>query len=156
MHMSNKFHTHDLRKGRASLQGQLYLVTTVTHNRKSIFTNFHAGRVVVREIMRQGNYGWTDTLAFVVMPDHIHWLLSLSKDISLSNVVGIMKQHSARKINHLTGTKGLSVWQRGFHDHALRRDEDVIHVARYIVANPLRAGLVTKIGDYPLWDAAWL
>ena len=145
-----------LRKGRVSLPGQLYLVTTVTHNRKPLFANFHAGRVVVQEIMRSGNYGWTDTLAFVVMPDHIHWLLSLSKDTSLSSVVGTVKRHSARKINDLTGGRGSPVWQRGFHDHALRREEDVIQVARYIVANPLRAGLVRKIGDYPLWDAMWL
>jgi len=146
----------DLRKGRISLIGQTYLVTTVTHDRKSIFTNFHAGRVVVQEIMRTGNYGWTDTLAFVVMPDHIHWLLPLSKEISLSSVVGTVKRHSGRKINNLTGGRGFPVWQRGFHDHALRRDEDVIHVARYIVGNPVRAGLVRKIGDYPLWDAIWL
>ncbi|MGH8412134.1 MAG: REP-associated tyrosine transposase, partial [Pseudomonas sp.] len=38
----------------------------------------------------------------------------------------------------------------------IRRDEDLPAVARYIVANPLRAGLVEKIGDYPLWDAVWL
>jgi hypothetical protein len=29
-------------------------------------------------------------------------------------------------------------------------------MARYIIANPLRAGLVDRIGDYPLWDAMWL
>ena len=34
--------------------------------------------------------------------------------------------------------------------------EDVRAVARYIIANPLRAGLCERIGDYPLWDAAWL
>ena len=42
------------------------------------------------------------------------------------------------------------------HDRALRRDEDLLAVARYIVANPLRAGLVRRVGDYPLWDAVWL
>jgi hypothetical protein len=38
----------------------------------------------------------------------------------------------------------------------LRREEDVLSVARYIVVNPLRAGLVARVGDYPLWDAVWL
>ena len=88
--------------------------------------------------------------------DHIHWLFSLAEDISLTSVVAGMKRHSARQINDLIEYRGRPVWQRGFHDHALRRDEDVIHVARYIVANPLRAGLVSRIGDYSLWDAAWL
>jgi plasmid stabilization system protein ParE len=39
---------------------------------------------------------------------------------------------------------------------AQRAEEDLIKIARYIVANPLRARLVEHIGDYPLWDAAWL
>lgn len=47
-------------------------------------------------------------------------------------------------------------WQPAFHDHALRKDEDRINVARYIVANPLRAGLVERLGDYPHWDSIWL
>lgn len=48
------------------------------------------------------------------------------------------------------------VWQRTYHDHALRREEDLRAAARYVVANPLRAGLAEGIGDYPFWDAAWL
>jgi REP element-mobilizing transposase RayT len=47
-------------------------------------------------------------------------------------------------------------WQRGFYDYAIRQDEDLKKLARYIVANPLRAGLVESIGDYPHWDAKWL
>ena len=45
---------------------------------------------------------------------------------------------------------------RNDYDHALRADEDVLAAARYIVANPLRAGLVGSIRDYPFWDAVWL
>ena len=145
-----------MRKGRVSLPGQLYLVTAVTHDRKALFNDFRLGRIVVREIMRSANNRGTNTLAFVVMPDHIHWLLSLAENNSLPGVVAGVKRHSARQINDFSGCRGSPVWQRGFHDHALRRDEDVVHVARYIVANPLRAGLVCRVGDYPLWDAAWL
>jgi REP element-mobilizing transposase RayT len=70
--------------------------------------------------------------------------------------MGRAKGSSARQINSLLGRSGAPVWQRGFHDHALRGDEDVRAIARYIVANPLRAGLVRAIGDYPWWDAEWL
>jgi putative transposase len=48
------------------------------------------------------------------------------------------------------------VWQRGFYDRAIRKEEDLLAVARYIVANPLRAGLVSQLSDYPFWDAVWL
>jgi len=49
-----------------------------------------------------------------------------------------------------------SLWQDGFHDHALRREEDLKQVAWYIVANPLRAGLADRLGDYPYWNLDWV
>ncbi|MFB6261862.1 MAG: transposase, partial [Thiohalorhabdaceae bacterium] len=61
-----------------------------------------------------------------------------------------------RRINAQRNLPGSPVWQPGFHDRAIRREEDLEAVARYVVANPLRAGLVDRIADYPHWDAAWL
>jgi REP element-mobilizing transposase RayT len=54
------------------------------------------------------------------------------------------------------GQSPLRVWQKGYHDRAVRREDDLQSIARYVVANPLRAGLVRRVGDYPLWDAVWL
>ncbi|MNN88845.1 hypothetical protein D3C81_2065800 [compost metagenome] len=65
------------------------------------------------------------------------------------------KSMSTKAVNQFTGRK-VTLWQKGFHDRALRREEDLVRVARYVVANPLRAGLVEKLGDYPLWDAIWV
>ncbi|MFO1311380.1 MAG: hypothetical protein U1F41_04875 [Burkholderiales bacterium] len=70
---------------------------------------------------------------------------------SLREGMRLFKGRTSRSIG---GGGGL--WQRGFHDHALRREEDIVDVARYVVANPLRAGLVGRIGDYPFWNCAWL
>ena len=90
------------------------------------------------------------------MPDHVHWLFQLGMDDQdLSTLIKGFKARSARRVNEKLGQQG-ALWQRAFHDHALRADEDVKAIARYIVANPLRAGLAKNIGDYPLWDAAWL
>ena len=61
---------------------------------------------------------------------------------------------SAREINRADGQG--EVWKPAYHDRALRRDEDSRVAARYLIANPLRAGLVTRIADYPFWDAVWL
>lgn len=88
------------------------------------------------------------------MPDHFHWLLQLT-GMNLSGVIGATKARCAQRINAATGASG-PLWQGGFHDRAIRDNQDLLPVARYIIANPLRAGLVTRIGDYPLWDAAWL
>lgn len=155
-HMSRHAHGRDLRRGRCSLENQIYMVTAVTYQRMPLFSELMTGRVVVHEIRRSDLFGQTDTLAFVIMPDHIHWLFTLLPSKSLSTVVGSIKRHSARLLNTDYLPHKSRVWQRGFHDRALRSDENVLHIARYIVANPLRAGLVRRIGDYSLWDAAWI
>ncbi|MNC83563.1 hypothetical protein D3C75_1375940 [compost metagenome] len=65
------------------------------------------------------------------------------------------KSRSTRAVNRASSREG-RLWQAGYHDRAIRREDDVKTAARYIIANPLRAGLVKRIGDYPLWDAIWL
>ena len=70
-------------------------------------------------------------------------------------MINRLKSASSRHANRVLGQRG-AIWQKSFHDHALRADEDLRMVARYIVANPLRAGLVEQINDYPFWNAFWL
>lgn len=48
------------------------------------------------------------------------------------------------------------LWQKGYHDRALRIEDSVLQAAWYVVANLLRAGLVASLAHYPLWDAQWL
>lgn len=62
---------------------------------------------------------------------------------------------SAHRLNRAFKRRG-PVWQAGYYDHAVRTDEDLVAVARYVVANPPRAGLVQRLGDYVLWDAIWV
>ena len=141
-------HAKDLRKGRWSEIGRAYHVTATTKNRARLFEELFRARCVIRSLQQSDAAGWTKTWAFVLMPDHLHWLFELRHG-SLARVVGSVKSVSAHQI-------GGPVWQAGYHDHALRSDEDLRTVARYIVANPLRAGLVKQIGDYPHWDASWI
>ncbi|MGH8420630.1 MAG: REP-associated tyrosine transposase [Pseudomonas sp.] len=147
-------HSRCLRSGRFSEPGRIYLVTTATEKRHPIFSSFHLGRLVVEQLRRTEHEGLAVSLAWVLMPDHLHWLLEL-KTGSLDRLVKQVKASSAISINRITQRKG-RIWQQGFHDRAMRYDEDPIKAARYIVANPLRAGLVERFGDYPLWDSVWL
>ena len=89
-----------------------------------------------------------DSLAWVLMPDHLHWLIQLGEGKRLADVVRLFKGDSARDLNRYLHRQG-SIWQRGYYDHALRREEDIKQVARYLVANPLRANLVQHIEEYP-------
>lgn len=144
-----------LLKGRYSQADQLYHVTICTNNRQPWFSNLNCGRIAVRQMKRLDEQRSLFSLAWVLMPDHLHWLFQLGESHSLSTIIKGFKASSAIEINTYLRRQG-AVWQRGFYDHALRRDEDVKQIARYIIANPLRAGLVENIGDYPLWDAIWL
>ena len=147
--------TSQTRIGRYSGQNQVYHVSTATHGRRPLFAELRIGRTVVQAMKCEDAAEHTETLAFVVMPDHLHWLLQLVGDRSLSDCVCVMKSHSAREINATIGSK-TAIWQRGFYDRAIRKDDDLVTIARYIVANPLRTGIVDSISRYPLWDAKWL
>jgi len=132
-----------------SVSGQIYHIVATTKQRAPVFSNFVHARIAVRVLMDEDKLGAVTTLAFVLMPDHLHWLIQLGDNAEIQEVVGRVKSLIARRIDG-------AVWQPGFYDHALRKDEDIATVARYIVANPLRAGLVSRLGDYPHWDAIWM
>lgn len=149
-----RFHGRDLRKGRTSLPGHVYLLTAVTLQRQPLFREWSSALALARELHLAGKRDAVEPLAWVVMPDHLHWLIRLRIG-SLGQVMQSLKSRSAIAINLANDTHG-PVWQRGYHDHAVRQEMDLRATARYVVANPLRAGLVEHIGDHPFWDAAWL
>jgi len=144
----------NLRKGRCSLPGQFYLVTTVTARRAPLFADFATARCAIGELRRTHDLGSVASMAWVLMPDHLHWLFQLGEGFTLAKVMQGFKGRSAREIRRLGEHR--EIWRRGYHDHALRAEEDVQGVARYLVANPSRAGLVLRAGDYPHWDAMWI
>ncbi|WP_028632117.1 REP-associated tyrosine transposase [Pseudomonas parafulva] len=143
-----------LRRGRFSEPGRLYLLTTVTHGREPLFHNFAHARLVIQHLYQSDKEQSCRSLAWVLMPDHLHWLIQL-ENATLGTLMRRFKSRSSRAL-HQAGLEHDPVWQPGYQDRALRREESIVHVARYIVANPLRAGLARRVGDYPHWDAVWL
>ncbi|NNJ18082.1 transposase [Pseudomonas putida CSV86] len=143
-----------LRRGRVSEPGRLYVLTTATELRAPIFNDFGLARLVIHQLRQTEQEGSVTSLAWVVMPDHLHWLIEL-KSVTLKTLMRRFKSRSTCAVNKACGRQG-KLWQQGFHDRALRREDDIVAVARYIVANPIRAGLVRKAADYSHWDAVWL
>ena len=81
------------------------------------------------------------------MPDHLHALAEgLSDDSDLPAFMKLFKQCSSYEWKSRYGGP---LWQRSYFEHVLRDDEDTIAVARYILDNPVRAGLVREPLDYP-------
>lgn len=144
-----------LRKGRRSLPSQTYLVTTTTAGRTPLFTDFDRASLTAAMLADPMLWRESKLLCWVLMPDHWHGIVELAPYDTLDALMRRVKAVTAAAINRSEGRLG-SVWAAGFHDHALRHEEDLIGVARYVVANPVRAGLVTRVADYPFWDAPWL
>mgnify|MGYP005819566845 FL=1 len=147
--MTHRYHSHSLRKGRFSEVGRPYLVTFTTAGRHPWFSHFTTACEACRAITRSDTQGASHTWCYVVMPDHIHWLLSTTEKHDLSQIIRMVKARVSRHQDQ-------PIWQPGFHDHALRSEQALKPTARYIIANPVRAGLVKSVRDYPFWNAAWL
>jgi putative transposase len=148
---------HALRMGRVSIPGQIYHLTARVADGNCEFANPMLAFAACRAFHAVGSATDARLLAWALMPDHAHWLIELGVRDDLSTVAARLKSSSAGACNEASAyVKATSIWQAGFYDRAIRRDEDVLRVARYIVANPIRARLVASVGDYPWWNAVWI
>ena len=143
-----------LRQGRVSIPGQSYLLTTTTYHRQRLFMDTTHARIASGVINSASTWGDASLLAWILMPDHWHGLLRLGNE-PLARVMNRFKGNLTRALNTSLEPQQ-RIWDRSFHDHALRADEDVRQAARYIVANPIRVGLAKSALDYPYWSAMWL
>jgi putative transposase len=145
--------SRSLRKGRVSIGSQPYLVTTTVHERRPLLRIEDAARLVLSSLQWLAAEKRMDLSAAVIMPDHIHFVLSLRIG-SLAQLVHSFKSFTANKINSLLGRSG-RFWQSQYHDHAIRKDEVFNDVVLYLLNNPVRAGLVKDFHDWPFWYCRW-
>jgi len=90
-------------------------------------------------------------LAYCFMPDHVHLLVEgASASSDLARLLARWKQRTGYTHTRVTGER---LWQGGFYDHVLREGEDRLALIRYILGNPLRAGLVKSVVEYPFWGS---
>lgn len=88
-----------------------------------------------------------DLLVYTVMPDHLHILAGgTSENADALAFVKRLKQTTS--YNFIRHGGGRRLWQQSFFDHVLRRDENAMAIARYIVENPVRAGLCESAEDW--------
>ena len=88
-----------------------------------------------------------ELMAYVFMPDHLHLLVAgLASTSDFSRLMRLIRARTAMTYRTLHHS---SLWQDGYFERVLRSNEDTAIVARYIVGNPVRAGLVQRANDYP-------
>ena len=124
-----------------------YFLTFCTHERSKRFTNDQHVAVARTQIARAALEQRFEIIADCYMPDHAHLLIEGKADNSdCLTFISRAKQFSGF---HYTAAFGVRLWQRYGFEHTLRSDEAALAVARYIVENPVRAGLVDQPADYP-------
>jgi REP element-mobilizing transposase RayT len=142
------------RSGHVSVAGRAYVLTLATLFRRPVFRDPLAARAVARLHLREGPWGQSNWLAWVLMPDHWQGLVVLGGGDSLEALVGRFKGISARSVDPRHCINGW-LWGRGFQDRSLADDEPLADAARHLVTAPRRAGIVASLADYPYWDCAW-
>jgi REP element-mobilizing transposase RayT len=140
-------------KGRTSIKNQHYLITGAVLDRKPIFNRPEVAGIVLSSLHWLEKQDRIILDAAVIMPDHLHFVAGL-KQGSLAQLMHSLKSYTAKKINVLLDRHG-PLWQRHYHDHAVRQEEDLHEVVLYTLYNPVRAGLVNDFHDYPFWYCRW-
>lgn len=131
---------------------QRYFLTTCTSFRRRVFTDSRLVTSVVDLLLQNATKYEFAVFAYCVMPDHLHALIEAQSDASdLQAFMKRFKQMTGFAYKQATRQ---ALWQPGYHEHILRDEEVTEAVARYILENPIRAGLSKELGEYPFAGSA--
>ena len=124
-----------------------YFLTYCTIERRTTFRDGEAVTLVLTQFRRTTSAWSFAILAYCFMPDHVHMLVEgTTARADLKRVSKRLKQGSAQAWAFRRRSR---LWQEGYYDRVLRSEDDAKAVARYIIENPVRAGLATHPSQYP-------
>jgi putative transposase len=131
-----------------------YHVRTSTYQQLRLFTRDDYVAAARTQFQRTSDEEKFSILAYCFMPDHVHLALEGRAPTSdFRRFVKLAKQRSTFALQ--TQFEVNKVWQDGYFDRVLRYDEAVDVLVRYILENPVRAGLVARAEDYPYSGALY-
>ncbi len=126
-----------------------YFLTLCTFDRRCVFRESLVASTVLSQFRTTARELDFAILAYCLMPDHAHLLIEGMTDAAdLQRFVKRAKQRSGQAYAHQTHRR---LWQEGYYDGVLRAEEDSRAIARYVIENPVRAGLV----DDPTFIHIW-
>ena len=133
--------------------GSSYFVTTKCWQGRSVFQVPETAEILIKILFEYRDRSVYLLHEFVVMPDHIHLLLTPSRATTLKKAMQFIKGASSRCIHKQRNQKS-EIWQAGFHDWTIRDLNDWQVRAEYIRDNPVRAKLVQRPQDWPYSSAS--
>lgn len=127
--------------------GSSYFVTTKCWQGRHAFQVSQIAEILVQTMLHYRDRNYYSLHEFVVMPDHIHLLLTPFATTTLEKAVQLVKGGSAHEI-HRQCAQGMRIWQKGFYDWTIRNPDDWQTKVAYIRMNPVRAKLAAKPEDW--------
>lgn len=124
-----------------------YSITISTKDRRRAFADPDAITEALYALDEASRAHSFTVLAYCLMPDHAHLLVVGGTSSNLIDFMKRFKQISGFGYKQRTGRQ---LWQKGYFDHVIRAEEALEEVAKYIFANPVRAGLVVDPAAYRL------
>lgn len=133
-------------------QAGVYFVTAQTWQRRALFSKPEMAGILLAHVLECRERGFYKLHAFVIMPNHLHALLTPGEDATLEKGMQMIKGGSAYKIRKQFH-KRFPVWQSSFHDRWIRDAAEYTRMKLYIEQNPIQKRLALKIEDYVLGSA---
>jgi putative transposase len=125
-----------------------FFVTTGTSMGKRLLqSERNAGLLidVLRSLVLERQFDLHD---FVVMPDHLHALLTVHDGMTVEKAMQLIKGRFSHRLSHELGYNG-EVWHRGFTESQVTTDSSLQTYRDYIAQNPVKAGLAESIDEFP-------
>jgi REP element-mobilizing transposase RayT len=148
-------------------QSGAYFITICTYNRECLFGEIVNVGMILNEFGKIAWEEWDNNAKirknlvqdeYVVMPNHVHGILFIldENDIgatrrvapterlsglasgSIGAIIGQFKSIVTKRVNSIRGTPGLDIWQRNYHEHVIRDEDELLEIREYIANNPIR------------------
>ena len=124
-----------------------YSLMFCTHDRHSVFVDAKRVELALAQFLRAAGERKFDITAYCFMPDHVHLIVSgLNDDSDAKSFIGRAKQYSGF---YFKREYGVPLWERYGFEHFIRDEMELALTIRYVIANPVRAGLVIHPSEYP-------
>ncbi|HWW15979.1 MAG TPA: transposase [Candidatus Dormibacteraeota bacterium] len=136
-----------MKPGRPFSPPGTYFVTFLTFHRRKLFVVEIYVRLFLKTLYRYRREGRYTLHAFVVMPEHVHLLLTPANDVTIERAVQLIKGAYSHELGTIIG-RDRELWQRGFTDHRIRESVDFMHHQNYIHSNPVERHLVLEPSEY--------
>jgi len=134
-------------------QAGVYFVTTDTWQRRQVFIKPDPAKIVLDQILECREKEFFKLHAFVLMPEHLHMLITPGEEVALEKAVQMVKGGSAYKIRK-TLSYQFPIWHSGFHDRWIRDTHEYRMREQYIHLNPVKARLAEEACDYAFGSAS--